>query len=102
MPFIRRDPEGQIVAVSELATEGMLEEIAGDDPALASFLRRVRSGESALEASDQGFIRVLEDVIDLLIDKGVIAMRDLPQDARDKIELRRRLRRQMQGAPDSG
>ncbi|MFC4975307.1 hypothetical protein ACFPTY_12615 [Halomonas beimenensis] len=42
--------------------------------------------------SDLDFVRVLEDVIHLLMDKGVIRFTDLPDAARDKLIARQSLR----------
>jgi hypothetical protein len=97
MPFIRRNAAGEIVAVSQSAGDGWTEEVAGDDAALARFLATLKPEASGIGSTDQGFIRVLEDLIDLLIDKGLIALGDLPQDAQEKIALRRQLRRQLRG-----
>ena len=47
---------------------------------------------SELEASDLDFIRVVEDLIAALVDKGVIMMTDLPKAAQDKIASRGALR----------
>ncbi len=41
-----------------------------------------------LARSDAGMARVLEDLVDSLVVKGVIAMADLPAAARDKITTR--------------
>jgi len=97
MPFVKRNPAGEIVAVSQSAGEGCTEEVAAEDPGLASFLAALRPDVSSISSTDQGFIRVLEDLIDLLIDKGFIALGDLPEDAQHKITLRQQLRRQLRG-----
>jgi hypothetical protein len=46
-----------------------------------------------MEQSDREFVRVLEDLIELLARKGVVYIEDLPESARDKILQRRQLRR---------
>lgn len=46
-----------------------------------------------MEQSDREFVRVLEDLIDLLARKGVVYIEDLPEQAREKILQRRQLRR---------
>ena len=97
MPFVSRNAEGGISAVSQRRTGECVEEIAATDPELASFLGALQPGLTALQQSEQGFIRVLEDVVDLLIEKGLIAMTDLPEDARDKIAQRKELRRNLRG-----
>jgi len=41
---------------------------------------------------DGAFVRVLEDLIDALIDKGVLRLTDLPQAAQEKLNERKGLR----------
>lgn len=45
-----------------------------------------------LAATDKDLARIVEDLIGLLISKGVIAASDLPQSVRDKINNRKELR----------
>ena len=45
-----------------------------------------------LSQSDNDMIRVIEDLIDVLIDKNVIVIDDLPVEAKDKINNRKSLR----------
>jgi hypothetical protein len=46
----------------------------------------------ALSQSDTGLARVLEDVIDVLINRGVIQFTDLPDQAQQKLLERRQTR----------
>jgi hypothetical protein len=45
-----------------------------------------------MEQADREFIRVLEDLIEILAKKGVVYIDDLPPSAREKIMQRRMLR----------
>ncbi|MBA6414368.1 tryptophan synthase subunit beta like protein [Parahaliea sp. F7430] len=98
MAFIRRDDAGQIVAVSQIPSEG-LEPIAAGDVELQHFLRSF-GGASAeqLNRSDQDFVRVLEDLVELLIAKGVILFTELPDSAQQKVLLRQQLRSKLDGS----
>lgn len=98
MPYIRRDNQGRIVAVEIEANAG-LEEISADSPELADFVRRVGTESGSLEQSDMRLVRVLEDLIDLLIDRDVIRFTDLPLPAQEKL-MERRSMRQSLGALD--
>ena len=100
MVYVKRDSSGNIVGVSELADEHFAESVASEDPALQLFLARVGRDASELEVSDQDFIRVLEDVVELLISKGVILFTELPQTAQDKIMNRQLLRSRLGEALD--
>lgn len=53
-----------------------------------------------LARMDVEFIRVLEDLIDVLLAKGVINLTDLPPEALGKLNRRRHARQRMRGALD--
>ena len=48
--------------------------------------------QGSLQESDMWLVRVLEDLIDLLIDRDVIRFTDLPLPAQEKLMERRSLR----------
>jgi len=92
MPFVQRDEQGRVIAISGEAGPGFGEELAAGDPAVTAFLAGLAGDGSTLAASDLDLIRVLEDVVELLIAKGVILFTELPADAQQKILRRQRLR----------
>lgn len=92
MPFVKRDVRGVVIAVSQEPAAGCTEELPKDDPALAAFVAQISSAASPLGATDQDLIRVLEDVVDLLIAKGLILFTELPVDAQQKIMRRQQMR----------
>jgi len=92
MPFVRRDELGVVVAVSREPAAGCSEELATDDPAVSEFLVEISRERSSLDASDQNLIRVVEDVVDLLIAKGLVLFTELPADAQQKIMRRQKMR----------
>jgi len=53
-----------------------------------------------LSRMDTEFIRVLEDLIDVLVAKGVINLTDLPPQALEKLSQRRSARRKLRNALD--
>ena len=94
MPFVHKDADGKILAVYEHLSDGT-EEIAPDDPQLIEFINRnIPAANRANEwaQSDLALSRVVEDLIDVLIEKNVIMFTDLPDVAQDKVMERRRLR----------
>jgi hypothetical protein len=96
--YIKRDHLGQISAFSKTPTGDMTEEISDEAPELHAFLQSIKSSQQlTLEQSDQAMARVLEDVINLLVDKGTIRFTDLPDAAQQKLLNRRELRDQRQG-----
>jgi hypothetical protein len=98
MPFVTRDQDGQVVAVAELPLEDDAEHLPPDHPEIAAFVERactLAEGEVSsgpFFSADIAFIRVVEDLIEVLIRKGVLAVSDLPGPAQDKLMERRALR----------
>ena len=95
MPFVKRNDQGQIIAVSQVEETGFGEELPTGDVQLAQFLDGLHAGQSSLHSTDQDFIRVLEDVVELLIGKGIILFTDLPTSAQEKMMHRRHLRSEL-------
>ena len=98
MLSIERNEAGAIVAIRNSAgTEGVEPASLLDEEVLA-FLRS--SGEldalaQLLALSDNAIVRVLEDLIDLLIDKKLILFTELPAAAQEKLSGRKRIRQQL-------
>lgn len=97
MPFVIRDETGRVAALSEMPLEEGAEHLPPDDPEVLAFFARIAEIDTAVEGdrfvtSDLQFIRVIEDVIETLIKKGVITLADLPRPAQDKLMERRALR----------
>lgn len=103
MPFVTRDEAGRIAAVSDAPEVGVNEELAADDPELVEFLKT--QGLSSAEAvrqrlaeSDLQMVRLVDDLIDLLMEKGVIRFTDLPQAAGQKYLQRQLARKHLQSS----
>lgn len=56
------------------------------------------SGEQAMHDLDDGFIRVLEDLIDALLANGTLRLTDLPPQALEKLERRKAARLRIRDA----
>ena len=92
MPYVKRNGRGVVIAVSLEAAPVFEEEVARGSAELGVFA----SGPvDSLDRTDQDFVRVLEVVVELLIDKGIILFTDLPQSAQDKIMRRQQLRSEL-------
>ena len=98
MPYVKRGARGEIQAVSEVPEKGFGEEVDENDADLRAFLRGFEP--HALADTDLSFIRVLEDLIDLLISRNVIRFTDLPTAAQRKMLDRRELRDQLRPSLD--
>jgi hypothetical protein len=97
--YIKRADDGRIELVSRDATPDCREFLAADSPELLAFLMEgeASQGQAHFQASDLAFVRVLEDVIELLMDKGVISFTELPEAAQQKVMERQTLRRRLSG-----
>jgi hypothetical protein len=93
MPYIGRSQDGKIVAVAVIESEGAGEWIDPAAPELRTFLAEVAPDSDDLSRSDQTLIRVVEDIVNTLIEKNVIRFTDLPEAAQHKLLERRSLRR---------
>ena len=101
MPYVVRDSSGKISGVLEHSEVAVAEEMAADDPELKRFLvdQGLSSPDSArqvLAESDLKMIRLVDDLIDLMIDKDVIKFTDLPPAAGEKYLQRQVARKRLQ------
>lgn len=95
MAYVRRDAQGHIIAVLDTAQPDASEFMSPNAPELMNFLGQTSDVDTArtlLSSSDQALIRVLEDLVNTLIDKGVILFTDLPPAAREKLANREKFR----------
>jgi hypothetical protein len=99
MPYIKRNEDGDIMAVYQEQHGEVNEFLPPNHPEISKFLH---DNEIPLEAirwqlteADISLIRAIEDLIDILIDKNVINITDLPTNVVNKIQLRKRMREQL-------
>lgn len=83
MPYVIRDAGGKIVQVFDEPVTSAAEQIAPDSEEMRGYQQE--HSENAIEVlrrqlaqSDRGMARLVEDLIDVLINKGVIKFTDLP------------------------
>jgi hypothetical protein len=96
MPYVARDADGRIVAVAAQATASAAEAIDSGAPELQAFLAQIAPERTNdLARTDLGLIRVVEDLIETLMDKNVLRFTDLPEAAQHKLMQRRSLRKSM-------
>ena len=97
MPYAERDENDRIVALHVAPAGSAPERVAADDPEVLRFLseQSERPSEQLLSLTDYEIMRVVEDLISILIDKGHIMFTDLPPAARRKLARRRQARDQM-------
>lgn len=94
MPFVRTDTAGNVISLHREPTAEATERVAVNDPRVSAFLGREIAGpDGEFLSLDLDLIRVLEDLVDVLIERNVITFTDLPPAAQEKI-FRRRTKRE--------
>lgn len=101
MVYVRRDAAGRVVAVSTEPLDVAAEAVAAGAPEVVAFMAGLSPSHRFAE-SDQGMARVVEDLVDLLIRKGVVTAEELPAAAQAKLAERRTLRSWLDGLVDEG
>lgn len=97
MPYVKRDKDGNITVLLSHSENDTLEELPANHPDITAFLSQSDVSDYTshlLNQSDYEFIRVLEDLIDVLLDKHIILLTDLPAAAQQKLIKRKQIRKQ--------
>lgn len=100
MVYVQRDADGLLLRVECEPFEGMTDTLAVESEELESWLRtreEVQSRLASLKKTDLDLIRVLEDVVIVLVERGVISFTDLPEAARHKLDERALARAELEG-----
>ncbi len=92
MPYVYRNSDGRIIGLSDEAPSGREEELDLADPEVLEFLQNAKN---ELSSSDSDTIRVIEDLVDVLIQKKLILLTDLPVPAQQKLTERQRMRNEL-------
>mgnify|MGYP000207949686 FL=1 len=95
MPYVQRDSTGQVVAIFAQPGPGHDEFLPAGHPELAAL-----SGAGEFAHLDADLIRVIEDVVDVLIDRGLLRLTDLPLDAQRKLLTRKGARARLREGLD--
>lgn len=100
MPNVLRDSFGRIRAVFSEPGCPACSQIDENAPELLEFLAQhsdnpLSSAKDALSFTDGELIRVIEDVVEVLIEKNLIMFTDLPEAAQIKLNSRARIREDM-------
>jgi len=99
MLYIERNSDGTIAAIHQNPTDKATEQKTLLDEEVITFLSKegeINSWIHLLSLSDVSIIRVIEDLIDVLIKKNIIMLTDLPEEAREKLQERKRVRKKME------
>ena len=95
MSYVARDAKGDVTAIYKDAAEGATEQLPLTNSEVREFLSQCDSPDAlatALRESDLTMGRVTEDLIDILVSKGVFLFLELPAEVREKYATRDVLR----------
>ncbi len=97
MPFVARNDDGRITAISERQTKPATEFMETSDPEVQAFIRGATpdSMRRRLVGTDTEMARITEDLIDVLISRNIINFTDLPIQAQKKLVARQKIRRNL-------
>ena len=100
MVYVKRDDYGRLLRVEPEPFEGMTDDLSVESEELATWLKakeEVKARLTELHSSDLEVLRVLEDVVSVLVERGVIQFTDLPEAARAKLDQRAIARAEIEG-----
>ena len=95
MAYAKRNAAGDIIGLFNEESEEGLEQLSWKEPDVLRFLAQSSQDNETLtflQQSDLDLVRVVEDLIELLVDKSIIMFTELPQPAQQKLLGRKRAR----------
>ncbi len=101
MVYVKRDKDSNLIALYKEKADAELEELPNDDIKVLEFLTTfVQCSRSEFLKSDIELIRVIEDLINILMDKDIIHITDFPEQVIDKLVARRKIRKRFTDLSD--
>ncbi len=95
MIYVKRSTSGEITAI-DFSPEPGFEQSNLFDPEVSAFLQSSAEDsqliKDVLDRVDMEMGRVLEDLIDVLVDKGVMNFTDLPEPVQNKLLFKKTIR----------
>jgi len=98
MPYVNRNENNEIISMHADAPAEESEYLPATHTDVIAFLNANSSDAQALEflsSSDYELVRVLEDLIELMVDKNIILFTELPPIAQQKLVQRRGARKNL-------
>jgi hypothetical protein len=101
MPYVQRDSTGRISAISVESAGAMTEWVEPDADELKAYVAQIAGAAHtpevahALSESDHALIRVVDDLVNVLVEKNLMRFTDLPDAAQKKLLERRSLRQSL-------
>lgn len=95
MPYISRNEKGEIIAIHDSPVKEDTQWLESSDSEVVSFLQRIQDAKQALTSTDNEMVRVVEDLIDLLMERQIFIFTELPEPVQAKLNARKQLRQDM-------
>jgi len=95
MPYIQRNQQGEVIKLLDTPFGDESQWLELDHPDVAGFLQQPSNGselKKSLLSSDSEMVRVVEDLVDLLMEKQVFVFTELPEAVQAKLNARKKLR----------
>ena len=96
MPYVTRNENGEIVDIFDVASADASQWVERSDPEVFEFIEKsLVSKEHVKEIllnTDSEMVRVVEDLIDVLLEKQVFTFTELPEIVQNKLIARKKLR----------
>jgi hypothetical protein len=93
MPYIFKNAEGLITGSASENLGGDWEFIEGDAKEYLDYLEQSLAENAPFRESDIQLARVLEDLISILIDRGMVRFTDFPPAAQKRLNYRQSMRK---------
>lgn len=100
MVYVQRDENGRLVRVEREPFAGGQGAPADDPEVLAWMSGALDARLQSLQRSDLELVRVIEDLVGVLVGRGLIRYTDLPEAARRKLDERAVARAELEGLAD--
>ncbi|MEO8278821.1 MAG: hypothetical protein ABI564_03950 [Ideonella sp.] len=91
MPYVTRNAEGQIESLHRNASDEAGEFVDEQHPEVREFMGSTGEDDN-FSRLDAGFVRVIEDLVDVLLAKNILNVTDLPAEAQAKLFARKGFR----------
>jgi len=98
LAYIKRNDYGEIISAQKSQSDEYLEYLESDNSELKTFLKKSATPQmlkNSLSSSDGEMVRVIDDLIDLLVEKQVFVFTELPEAVQAKLNARSTLRSEM-------
>ncbi len=96
MPYVTRNEQGEIIAIDQVNDQGQWEqENTEEHKAFIKNNAMPYRAKQALTGSDNEMARVIEDLVELLMEKQIFVYTELPKAVQAKLNIRKQLRQDL-------